>query len=203
MLALANEEGEALSKRGAWEELTSEHTFVTTATEAQTNAPVPADLRKFKPNSFFNRTAGRRLIGPITPQQFQALKAQPVHGEIFLSFRQRRGVFLISPAPPAGDTIAYEFVSKYWAKSDAAAPKAAFSADTDGTYLDEELIIQGLRWRFKQANGLDYAEDLRTYEISVEQALGESGGAGALTMGSISIDPGYERPNVPEGGFGL
>lgn len=203
LFAFANEEGESLSKRGNWQELTGEHSFITSGSEVQSNTPIPPDLRKFVPNSFFNRTQARALVGPITPRQYQALRAQPVYGRVYLSFRERQGAFMITPAPTAGDTIAYEYVSKFWAKSDASQPKASFTADTDTAYLDEELIIQGVRWRFKAANGLDYAEDMETYERSVEVALADNGGAGELSTGTIAYDPMTSRPNVPEGSFGL
>lgn len=204
LLALANEEGESLSKRGNWQALVAEWTFVTSATEAQTNAPVPPDMREFLPNSFFNRTQSRRLIGPIAPQQYQAIQAQQVNANIYLSFRRRQNAFLISPAPAAGETIAYEYLSSFWAKSDAHVPKAGFTADTDTAFLDEELIVQGLRWRFKQANGLDYSEEMRTYELSVERALADGVGASALSQGVIA-SPDYPlgRPNIPEGNFGV
>lgn len=203
LLALANEEGLELSKRGSWQELTREWLFVTNNAEAQTNQPVPEDLRDFLPNSFFNRTQARRLIGPIAPQQYQATRAYPVYSQIYLSFRRRDGAFLITPPPPDGQTIAYEYITKNWARSDADAPKPEFTADTDTTDLDEELIIKGLRWRFKAANGLDYAEDFRSYETAVAEALAGSTGAGALSIGTIASQYPIERPNIPEGGFGI
>ena len=169
LFALANEEGAELSKRANWPSLVQERVFITTATEAQENA-LPADLREFVPNSFFNRTQARQVIGPITPQRYQALKSQPVYGLIYLSYRTRSGAFLITPAPPAGDTVAFEYLSSYWAKSSADQPKAAFTSDDDGAYLDEELFKLGIRWRYLKANGLDYSEDFRSYEMAVERA---------------------------------
>lgn len=202
LFALANEEGEALSKRANWPDLVLERTFVTTATEVQAGA-LPSDLREFIPETFFNRTQGRRVIGPVSPQQYQAFKARPVFGLIYLAYRKRGGDFLITPDPPAGDTIAFEYVSTNWAMSSADQPKAAFTSDDDGTYLSEELFKLGLRWRYKQANGLDYSEDFRSYEMAVEQAIGGNGNAGVLSQGQGPTDPVMIRPNVPDGGFGL
>jgi len=34
----------------------------------------------------------------------------------------------------------------------------------------------GLRWRWKKENGFDYAEDFRTYETQVKDAIGRDGG---------------------------
>lgn len=203
LLALANEEGYELAKATDWQSLKAEWLFVTVAAEVQTNTPIPPDLAKLIPGSFFNRTTAREIIGPITSRQYQAFKAQPVTGLIYLSYRERAGQFLCSPAPAAGETIAYEYVSNAWARSSAGAAKVAFTSDDDTSYLEEELIIKGIRWRFKAANGLDYAEDMRSYELAVQQAKGEDGGAPILSVGRSYRDPVTMRPNVPEGGFGL
>ena len=200
LFELANEEGLALSKRALWQALQREWSFVTVAAEVQTNTPIPADLDRFVANTFFNRTTQRQVDGPLTPQQWQAIQAQPVFGRVYLAFREREGVFRITPQPPAGETIAYEYVSTSWVMSSASQGKAEFTADDDSSYLSEELIIQGLRWRWKQAKGLPYAEDMETYERIVSKAIGEDGGASSLSIAGIDAFP--WRPNVPESGFG-
>jgi hypothetical protein len=55
-----------------------EQTFVTTATTIQANA-IPADFDRFIPNSFFNRTTRRPIIGPVTPAAVAGLIAQPAY----------------------------------------------------------------------------------------------------------------------------
>lgn len=203
LLALANEEGASLAKRNDWQALTTEATFITTATEVQGNTPIPTDLDRFCPDTFFNRTQQRPLIGPVTPQEWQAIQAQPVLGFVYLTFRERQGEFIMTPVPTAGDTVAYEYVSKNWAKSSGNQPKASFTSDDDTTYLDEELIKLGLRWRFLKAKGLSYAQDFDTYERAVEAKSGTDGGTRALDMSGYDrwYFPG--RPNLPQGSFGL
>jgi hypothetical protein len=202
LFALAKMEARELSEGFDWEALTREHSFITSAQAEQVNNPVPNDLRKFVPDTFFNRTTQRRLVGPITSQQWQILQARPVDARVYLAFRKRDGRFLITPDPPAGETIAYEYVSAFYAKSSAGAAKAAFTSDDDGTYLDEDLVKYGMIWRWKQAKGLPYAEDMETYERAIQAAKGEDGGAMALGMFSGPEDA-IMRVNLPEGGFGL
>lgn len=197
LFGLAVEEGRSLSKLGDWEALTQEWTFITAAQAEQTNQPVPPDLESMLPDTAFNRTTQRKMIGPITPQQWQTIKAQPTVGLVYLSFRRRNGALLITPNPTAGEVIAYEYKSSYWARNSAGVAKATFTSDDDETYLDEELMVQGIRWRWKAAKGLDYGEDMRTYEINVQRALGEDGGSTALNIGSRP-DPAAWRFNIPE-----
>lgn len=202
LLALAQEEGKALARRYPWQALTEEQTFVTTATAVQATA-VPADFDRFVPNSVFNRTTRRGVLGPITPQQWQAIMAQPVSSKVYLAFRRRTGQYLIIPTPPAGQTIAYEYLSVNWVLGGASqtTPAAAYAADTDLSYLSEELITLGVRWRFLQAKGLDYAEAMNTYERELEKAMARDGGASALTLTPQPIDP--SRINIPDGNYGV
>lgn len=202
LYALANEEGAELAKRGPWQALTQEQTFVTVAQAEQTNTPVPDDFDRFIPNSFYNRTLRRRMIGPITPQEWQAVQAFPAYNRVYLAFRQRDGAFLITPDPPAGQTIAYEYVSANWAMSSAGQGKPEFTSDDDSSFLDENLLASGIRWRWKQAKGLDYSEDMITHERSVSRALGNDGGATILTMGSPTVEP-VLLANIPDGSFGI
>lgn len=203
LYALLNEGGLALSKRCDWEALTAQWTFVTVAQAEQTNTPIPDDLRKFIPDTFFNRTSQRQLVGPVTPQQWQQLQARPALSEIYLAFRQREGVFLVTPTPTAGETIAYEYVSENWAMSSAGVGKSAFTSDDDDSFLDEELLKQDLRWRWRAAKGLPYAEDMETFERALEVAIGNDGGATALDMGGPEGNWPDRLVNIPEGGFGV
>lgn len=202
LLALLNEEGVALSKRGTWQALTNQWTFVTVATNVQDSSALPSDLRQIIPDSIYNRTLMRKVLGPITPQEWQALQAYPAYNRVYLAFRERQGEILITPAPPADQTIAYEYVSDNWVLSSAAVAKSAFTADDDVSFLEEELLKLGLRWRWKQAKGLNYAEDMNTYEREVQKAIAFDGSSRALNIGGI--DQRYPfGANIPEGGFGL
>jgi hypothetical protein len=200
LYALANEEGEELADAYDWQKLRRQHLFNTVATAAQSSA-VPADWNRFISNSFFNRSTRRSMIGPITPQQWQAIQAQPQLNRVFLAFIERDGQFLVTPSPSAGQQIAYEYVSKYWARSAALVPQEEFLADTDGTYLDEKLITLGVRWRWKAANGLDYAEDYRTYQTERNQKMARDGGNTEInTTGDSEF---VLSPNIPDGNFGF
>ncbi|WP_395443569.1 hypothetical protein [Caulobacter sp. UC70_42] len=202
LFSLLNEEGSELSKRGDWQGLTAEWTFTTTESTIQTNSPIPPDLDRFISDSFFNRTQVRKLIGPITPQEFQRIQAQPVYNKVYLSFRERRGQIMISPPPPDGNLIAYEYVSAYWAASSTGTAKEAFTADDDTTYLPENIMKMGLRWRWKHAKGLDYAEDMDTYERAATKALANDGGMRALDVAGDEIPYALWGANIPETGYG-
>lgn len=200
LFAIANEEGHELARRHDWQGLTFEQTFTTVATAAQPDA-VPDDWDHFLADSFYNRTSIRPLLGPITPQQWQAIQAYPQINSVYISFRERDNVFLMTPTPPVGDLIAYEYVSLNWAVAADGDRKPAFTADTDTTVLPERIFEYGLRWRFRKSKGLDYAEDFRTYEQEVQKLAARDGGNGKLDITGRNLYNPYGFPNIPVGGF--
>jgi len=198
LYALANEQGKEMAGSYDWQVMREQHTFVTTATPAQTTA-VPDDWDRFIHDSFFNRTQMRSVIGPITPQQWQSIQAQPQLNRVFLAFIQRHGQFLITPTPAAGETIAYEYASKNWCKSSEDVPQSRFLADSDTTYIDSYLFTLGIRWRFLKSKGLDYAEDFRTYQSELAQVQARDGGNGQI---NTTGDGQYIlSPNIPVGSY--
>lgn len=195
--ALANEVGEDLARGYDWQVLTRQHVFLTSGLEEQPNA-VAGDLDRFLPDTFYNRTTIRKMQ-LITPQVWQAIKALPALGTPYIMFRERDGEFLTTPTPPPGQTIAYEYVSRNWVIAPDQTQQAQFTADADTTFLEEGLIRLGLVWRFKQTKGLDYADDLRTFEIEVEKVTGRDGIKAALNIGG-NLDFAFAA-NVQYGNF--
>ncbi len=195
---LANEEGAELAARYDWQVLRRQHLFTTVATPAQTDA-VPDDWDRFIANTFFNRSQRRSVIGPITPQQWQAIQAQPQLNRVFLAFIERDNQFLVTPTPAAGEEIAYEYASKNWAYNTDDEPIPEYQADDDVAYLDEKLIVLGLRWRFLKSKGLEYSEDFKTYEIQCNQRMSRDGGNSMIsTTGNGQF---LLSPNMPIGSF--
>lgn len=198
LLALANEAGRELARSYRWQALTAQQTFTTVNTPEQPNA-APLDLDRFVPDSFYNRTTRRPLEGPLSPQDWQALQAVLALNTVYLMYRQRGNTFLISPTPPAGQVIAYEYVSTNWAVSATSTPQARFLADTDTSYLDESLITDSLVWRFLRAKGLSYAEELSTYERNLAMKQARDGSATTLNFSQRPFS--LDRVNLPDGGF--
>lgn len=199
LLTLANVAGRDLAQSYNWQALTGQQTFTTVAANAQP-AAFPADFDRFIPNSGFNRTTRRPINGPVTAAQWQALMAQPQLNTVFLVYNERQGSFNVSPAPPAGQTVAYAYVSKNWAKSSGGTPQATFQADTDLTFLDEGTLADSLVWRFLRAKGFSYAEEMATYERNLEQQQARDGGSTSLSLAPQPID--INRINLPDGSYG-
>jgi hypothetical protein len=81
------------------------------------------------------------------------------------------GVINITPWPQTTETYRYSYVSKNWCTGG-----DKFTADTDTTSLNEELLVLSLIWRWNRAKGLDYAEDMRNFEIEKERMIARDKG---------------------------
>lgn len=198
LLALSNQGGKDLASRppSGWQAMREQFLFVTVAQIVQTDF-VPADWDRWCTGTFWNRTTRRPVLGPITPAQWQTILAQPVFASVYLVWYERGGLVQMQPTPVAGQTIAGEYVSKNWVNG--AQPTARWVADTDTSYLDEELLTLDLMWRFMKRKGFDYAEDFQTFETNVEQVIGRDGGAANLSMVPQAAD--LNRVNLPDGNF--
>lgn len=190
LMALINEEGRKLSTGESvarpvnWTAMQAEATWTATATEDQGAIATIAPGLKFIINgTIFNRTLRRPVPGPLGPQSWQLLKAANVTGP-YPQWRVRGGRLIMTPVPNAGDSMYFEYQSKYWAQDSSAVSIAGFSADDDVAVLDEELLIQGTVWRWKKAKGLDYEQDFAEYKASVLNAISQDFGKPTLDMGA-------------------
>lgn len=197
LLEFANVEGESLMRRAPWQALQAEVTFAAVAGEVQTGM-VPPDLDRFVDDTFWNRTRRRRMIGPVSAEDWQAFKATTTT-PIDNWFRVRGGDILIFPNPTANDTLAFEYISGNWCRSASNAPQSRFLADTDTTPLPERLFWLGIRWRFKRAKDLSWEADAEDYEIQVRLAIRNDQPRRTLDMAGNGMREVRPGAYVPEG----
>lgn len=192
--ALLEEEGNDLAKRGDWNELTFEATHTTVATESQgaITSIATNGFRNIKNDTIWDRTL-KTPLPVLSDVEWQAQKCFASTGPNY-QVRIRGGLLIANPIPTAGHTWAFEYISKNWILGiNGTTYKQFFTLDTDTLLLPEELLTLGLRWRWKKEKGFDYAEDFRTYENQVNQALASNGMKKSLNMGGGQHE---RRPGV-------
>ncbi len=195
LLGLAQEEGKDLAKRHTWQALQAEHTFSTA--DGTASYALPSGFDALIKDTVFNRTRRRRMQGDLTPGQWQETQASLVT-MVNPAFRIRGSLFYISPTPSAVETVAYEYVSLNWCQSNTSTGQSAWAADTDTGILNEELMTLGIKWRWKSAKGLDYAEDFTTYEARVNKAILDDGARVRIDTSNSERDRVPRAPQVPE-----
>lgn len=188
-----------------WPRLRKEATFVTLAAELQgTLATIaPSGFKYVISNTIYNRTQKRPLYGPRGAQSWQLSKAIVDTGPIG-TYRIMAGGLYIQPTPTAGETVAFEYASD-WAilATDGTTWKKRFTADTDYFAMNEDLLLLGLRWKWKKEKGLTFVTDKQDYEALLVQEMGNDSTKKELNLegGSQSgLKPGIF---VPSGSWSL
>lgn len=199
MIELANEEGDELWSRADWQSLVREETHTTLAAESQglITTICGADFSHICNETFWNRTKNRRWH-PVDSVKWQTMKASGITGPVEY-FRIRGNYLLAIPTPTAGETLAFEWVTKHWCETSGGTGQSAWAADDDVGRIDEMLMLAGLVWRWKKAQGLEYAEDFRQYEAQVGTAMIRDGAKPRLNMNGRQGSDG----NVPQGSWSL
>jgi len=203
MLALANRSGKTLAQRHAWQELTREATHTTVATESQGLVETIAPGFNWPVyESMWNRTAQNYVSGPLSPQDWQFLKAISVTGP-YPDFRIRQKTLYMIPAPTAGQTVAFEYITRYFCQSPTGVAQERWADDADTGILNEDWLTLDLIWRWKAKKGLDYAEDFNEFERVINNAIARDGGNKILDMGDGNGTVGMRGACVPLGSWSV
>lgn len=197
LLRYANQAGRHLCKLD-WQELRTEQTFTSVATETQTSM-VPTDLDHFVDETFWNRTQSRPLYGPKSPQEWQTIKGA-VTSAVVNTFTYRGTDILVNPVPTAGETFAFEYISTKFCQSSGGTAQAAWAADTDTARISEELFTLEIVWRYKHGEGLPYQDDFNICEEFKKKLVGQDSPHRTISMtgGGMRHGPGIV---VPEGSW--
>lgn len=182
--ALLEEIGIDANSRGSWQRTQFQVLHTTTAAEDQgaLTTIAGAGFEYMKNLTIWDRSRRLPVLGPLSGPDWQTLLAMVVNGPTY-QFRIRGGRLLVNPVPPADETWAFEYGSKYWILgADGTTYKEYFTLDTDEPVLPQSLLLQGLRAWWKKEKGLDYAEDMRMYETQIKDALARDGGKPVLNL---------------------
>jgi len=209
LLAMANTSGQELVDVYDWQELQRQVTFTSTAAYDQgtfnDDIVTDGDFNRLVNNTLWNRSSIQQASGPITGVEWQQDQAFMAAAP-FPKFRIWRGRLFIGPSVPvgtgsagtAGDTWAFEYISNNWCQGVSGTGQSEWLADTDTGILDEKLMKLDIIWRWKASKSLEYADDLVTFQDSLNLRMGQTTGARSLYLGGANV---IFPINVPEGNW--
>ena len=204
MLALCNElVTEMVSDRYPWRALIAEATFSTVAGESQGQlTSLAPGYRGMLPGTLWSRAQNLPIIGPLGAEEWQSRKAMPVTGTSY-QYRIRGNELLFSPEVTVpGELIAFEYRHNLAVRSSTGTGQTAFLADTDTYLLPEELLLLGLRWKWREEKGLEFITLYESWLRLVKQAASDDGTKPILDLDRAGSSP---RPGifVPYGNYTL
>lgn len=160
MLRLLNKAGTQLMREFEWPRLRETEVFTAVAAEEQAE-PSTTEFARLAPNStLWHVNSQKRVIGPVSMEEWNQLHIFPTSTAQFYWIMDGRR-FSIFPAPTTSDQFRYAYIWQKWAANAAGTVfNLQFTADDDIHLLDDEMLTLELVWRWKQAIGIDYAEDM-------------------------------------------
>lgn len=202
ILALLSETLEDL-RTNFWEILRQEAVFASQAGTDQGELDVLAPgFQRMVPDTFYNRANRLKIPGPLSPQQWQAMVTMPSTGPMY-QYRIMEGHLHVYPPAIGGETFAFEYISDHCVlDADSGDSKPFPTKDSDTFRIKDDLLLAGLRWKWKYEKGLEYGEDFRRYSELAVLAAGRDGSKPALSMEGAEFAP---RPGilVPPGSWNL
>lgn len=186
-----------------WPDLRAERTFTSVSGATQTGAwPSPNDVRRIIKGTVYDRSNHAHIDGPLTATEWQRREASVVAVDK-PRFTLRGGLFLLKTEYAAGATIAYEYIRDRIGRTSSADSTliADFTADTNISVWDDELVTLGLTWvmlhRDGQTNNVDYA----AFEMALRERTTAEGAGDVLLMSSYVDED--TLVNVPDSFAGL
>lgn len=198
--------GSDLLAESNWTNLQKEVLFTTSG--AASAYALPSDYRSMLDQSGWDRSTFMPLVGPVSAQESQYLKARLVNVLFNIVFRIQGGILTFPIVPANGSEVAFAYLSKFWAMSSGSTDpdKARPTVSTDNVLFDPELALASVKLYWARDRGFDTAAFEERYDRLLDSAIGENAGAQILSLdgrrGSLGFDRMINGRNVPDGNWG-
>jgi len=205
---LLNEGMEDISRRFACQQFRTRYTFI------HANAPGYAaldivntlpDFKWYYDQTLWDTTTRIQVAGPVSAQDWNQMIVMLVTAAEY-NFRLMGNSFLIFPVPnPVNSiTFAFEYQSRYPVITAGGVTQMNYQADTDQPRIPSDVMLADLRWRWREAKGLPYAEQLRISEEALQQLVAREPQP-ILSLDSPDLDVPMAGPGllVPAGSWNV
>lgn len=202
LLVMANDVGDELATRYEWQELTRTASFSCTGTIAQgtiDSGTIANGFSRFIDSTFWNTSTREQISTTVTVQEWRSDLSSGIVSPPYKSIVINNILYVGPVSPAAGNSLVFDFITKYWCQSATGTNQSAFAADTDVVLIPERLFKLSLVWRWKQAKGLAYSEDMETAERAIEKYIGQNTGRRVLYIGGAPVY--YFQDNIPAGNW--
>jgi hypothetical protein len=174
----------------------------TTLTFGQTQYDLPPDYETITDRTQWDKTKHWEMLGPEDAQQWQWLKSGYISTGPRVRWRILGQYFNIWPMMNTQEYLGYEYRSKGWAESSTGAVKNSFTADTDTTIFDDQIMILGTKLRYWQIKGFDTTALQQEYDRYLSVAKANDKGAPNLSFAPYPSKVLIGYANIPDTGYG-
>ena len=174
----------------------------TTLTFGQTQYDLPPDYETITDRTQWDKTKHWEMLGPEDAQQWQWLKSGYISTGPRVRWRILGQYFNIWPMMNTQEYLGYEYRSKGWAESSTGQVKNSFTADTDTTIFDDQIMILGTKLRYWQIKGFDTTALQQEYDRYLSVAKANDKGAPNLSFAPYPSKVLIGYANIPDTGYG-
>jgi hypothetical protein len=193
LVAFAQDTGRELLERANWNGLKNQ--ALITGDGSSTLFTLPSDWMRLCPSdkspmgaliSLARPTIP--LIGPVNDEWLNQMKALPTY-PAYPVWRIVNNQLEIWPALSSGEVVQFWYFTKNWILQYSTSNYvSSWTNDNDTSVIDETLIMKGAIWQWKRAKGLDYAEEFRAYQLSVERNAGQQDNERVVSTSDHSVN---------------
>jgi hypothetical protein len=198
--------GEELCLAFPWEFLVNTLLITTDPNQADPNAyALPEDFQSMIDQSGWNLTTEEPLIGPLSSQEWNALKGTNNQEIIRYAFRIFDGKLQIYPDPPAVMNLSFEYQSRGFIRytNFPDTPEYSISSGDNTILFDRTLITRFLKFLWLEAKGFDTTASLSAFNQTFNMLTGKDKGGRILDAGRGSGGFRYlNYNNIPITGYG-
>jgi hypothetical protein len=197
--------GRDLQRVKQWTHLQKECSFTTV--QGTATYSLPSDFERMIDQTWWNRTNRLPLGGPLSPQEWQYLKARLVGVVFTVLFRPLDGQISLYPDTntPGGYDIAFEYVSRWWVGTSTATTEDAPSSGSQYIWFEPQLVLRLLKLAFKKETGFEAEAAQNDYDATLAACIESDSPAPVLRLdqgtGAFS-EPLIGERNIPITGWG-
>lgn len=174
----------------------------TTFTLSKVKYAMPSDYDRPINRTHWDKTRHWEMLGPETAQQWEWLLSGYISTGPRIRYRILGSTFQVWPGVSNNEQLGFEYVANSWAADTNGVAKTSFTADTDTCIYPDRLMVLGLKKKYFQVKGFDASDFERDYQMELDMAKSNDGGALTLSMAPRVSNVLINWTNIPDSNYG-
>jgi hypothetical protein len=171
-------------------------------TFSKTIYPLPPDYETITDNTHWDKTKHWQMLGPVDAQQWQWLKSGYISTGPRVRWRILGNEFQIWPPYNTQEYLGFEYRSRGWARNAANDVKNSFTADSDTTVLDDNVLVLATKLKYFQIKSFDTTALQQDYMRYLSIAKANDKGSATLSFAPAPSAVLIGWANIPDTGYG-
>ena len=207
MIALLEDECRFLRNKRCWPQQKKEATITTSS--GRDKYPLPSDFYAWIPGTEYDRSLTAKLQGPLSDSEFNE-RLYGITTNNRTAYRifgpdanpaSSGGQFQSNPTPTTIFTIKFNYCTEYmFYNSTYTTGSETIASDTDVCLFDDDIVLKGVEWRYRESKGQAYAEQQKEHSDMVDSAVARWQ---STFRGNFNGAAARSRYTVPPGGWSL